>query len=324
MTTQPRKTTRSRSSTRSGRGRQSAASRANTAPATPVLETAPPAGNIPAGNIPASSIPAADIPTVDIPAADVLALDTPAANAPTADVPAASIGDANSPPLLMPMSASAEPGRTGGYLAVESRRAERLVPTPGGLARRRWMINTSKFVLPAAAVLLLASVILWPEFNKATDAARVVMTGFRAAMDGARITNAHYRGVDDRGRPFTVTAATAVQRDVEQIDLTSPNGDMTLENGSWIDVKSRFGVFTRKAQQLDLYDDVVMYRDNGTTMTTSSATVEMKAGAASSAAPTHVEGPFGTLDAAGFTTVDKGAAIQFWGPARVVLNGVSK
>ena len=54
------------------------------------------------------------------------------------------------------------------------------------------------------------------------------------------------------------------------------------------------------------------------------ATVEMKAGAASGASPTHVEGPFGTLDASGFTTVDKGAAIQFWGPVRVTLNGVSQ
>jgi len=198
------------------------------------------------------------------------------------------------------------------------------VPTPGGLARRRWFINTSKFLLPAAAALLLASVALWPEFNRATDKARIVLNGLRAVVDGARVTNAHYNGVDERGRPFTVTAATATQRDAEQVDLTVPNADMTLENGTWINVKSKLGVFMRKAQQLDLSEDVVLYRDDGTTMTTSSATVEMKAGAASGAAPTHVEGPFGTLDAAGFTTTDKGAAIQFWGPVSVTLNGVAQ
>jgi lipopolysaccharide export system protein LptC len=80
----------------------------------------------------------------------------------------------------------------------------------------------------------------------------------------------------------------------------------------------------RKDQLLDLSHDVVMYRDDGTTMTTASATVAMKDGAASSHMPTHVEGPFGTLDATGFMTLDKGAAIQFWGPVRVELNGVSK
>ena len=219
--------------------------------------------------------------------------------------------------------ATPETGRTGGYLAVVSRRGKRHVPTRGGLARRRWLINTSKFVLPAAAVVLLASIALWPEFNEAADKARFVYNGLRA-MDGARLTNAHYRGIDERGRPYTVTAATAVQRDAEQVDLTVPNADMTLENGTWINVKSKRGVFMRKAQQLDLSDDVVLYRDDGTTMTTSSASVEMKAGAASGAAPTHVEGPFGTLDASGFTTVDKGAAIQFWGPVHALLNGVSQ
>jgi hypothetical protein len=37
-----------------------------------------------------------------------------------------------------------------------------------------------------------------------------------------------------------------------------------------------------------------------------------------------VEGPFGTLDSAGFTTVDKGSAIQFWGPSHAIMNGASK
>ena len=214
--------------------------------------------------------------------------------------------------------------RTGGYLAIVSRKVARRVPTPGWLARRRWFITTSKFMLPTAAALLLTSVALWPEFNRATDTARIMLSNLRATVDGARLTNAHYNGVDQRGRPYTVTAATATQRDAERLDLTVPNADMKLENGTWINVKSKLGVFMRKAQQLDLSRDVVLYRDDGTTMTTSSATVEMKAGAASGAAPTHVEGPFGTLDAAGFTTVDKGAAIEFWGPVEVRLNGVSQ
>jgi lipopolysaccharide export system protein LptC len=99
---------------------------------------------------------------------------------------------------------------------------------------------------------------------------------------------------------------------------------MTLENGTWINVKSKNGVYMRKDDQLDLSDEVVLYRDDGTTMTSDSATVAMKAGAASGASPTHVEGPFGTLDASGFTTMDKGAAIQFWGPVRLEMNGVSQ
>jgi hypothetical protein len=50
----------------------------------------------------------------------------------------------------------------------------------------------------------------------------------------------------------------------------------------------------------------------------------MKNGAAAGADPVHAEGPFGTLEArGGFTLLDKGATIQFAGPAHLVLNGAS-
>jgi lipopolysaccharide export system protein LptC len=223
-----------------------------------------------------------------------------------------------------PTTLPTEATRTGGYLAIESRRGARRVPTRGGLLRRRLMINASKFLLPAAALLLLSSIALWPEFHQAADRARIVLSGLGVTVDGARLTNAHYNGVDERGRPYTVTAVTATQRGPDRVDLTIPDADMTLENGTWINVKSRQGVYMRGDEQLDLSHDVVLYRDDGTTMTTDTATVAVKGGAASGASPTHVEGPFGTLDAAGFTTVDKGTAIQFWGPARLEMNGVSQ
>jgi lipopolysaccharide export system protein LptC len=49
--------------------------------------------------------------------------------------------------------------------------------------------------------------------------------------------------------------------------------------------------------------------------------MNLKLGAGDSDQYTHAEGPFGTLDAQGFTLVDKGAVIQFHGPARLVMNG---
>jgi lipopolysaccharide export system protein LptC len=59
-------------------------------------------------------------------------------------------------------------------------------------------------------------------------------------------------------------------------------------------------------------------------MHTHSATIDIKAGAAAGSEDVHVEGPFGTLDAKGFTVTEKGAAIDFPGPAHVILNGSGK
>jgi lipopolysaccharide export system protein LptC len=89
-------------------------------------------------------------------------------------------------------------------------------------------------------------------------------------------------------------------------------------------VQAARGVYMQGSNQLDLSGDVTLYRDDGTTLTTDAVTVDLGAGAASSAAKVHVEGPFGTLDAQGFTVLDRGTAVQFSGPGRLVLNGGGK
>ena len=132
-----------------------------------------------------------------------------------------------------------------------------------------------------------------------------------------------YRGLDEHGRPFTVTAATARQIDQEQIGLESPVGDITLENGTWLLLRSKQGVFAQHANQLDLSHGVFLYRDDGITMTTESAAIDLKRGAVTGPEKVHAEGPFGTLDAEGFTILDKGDAVQFSGPAHLTLNGAS-
>ena len=142
-------------------------------------------------------------------------------------------------------------------------------------------------------------------------------------IGGATVTDARYRGVDDQGRPYTLTAATAQQVGPERINLTTPKADITLADGTWLMLQSKRGVFLQHTNQLDLSQDVTLYRDDGTTLTTASASVDLKNGAAASAEPTHAEGPFGILDAQGFTVTDKGTAIQFAGPAHLVLNGAS-
>ncbi|MGE0225871.1 MAG: LPS export ABC transporter periplasmic protein LptC [Acetobacteraceae bacterium] len=197
----------------------------------------------------------------------------------------------------------------------------RTTPTPGRIARRRILITLTKWLLPIGALALLTTVALWPEFDQAKEKARLAFRRVAAEVEGGALVGARYNGLDERGRPYTLTAAVARRVDADRIDLTKPNGDITLENGTWLTLSSQLGMYMQKASQLDLWRDVILYRDDGTTMTTSSASIDLKAGAAAGSEPVHVEGPWGVLDAQGFTVVDKGEAIQFIGPAHVVLNG---
>ena len=194
----------------------------------------------------------------------------------------------------------------------------------GAIARRRFFVTVTKFLLPIVALGLLTLMAIWPELDRATRQAQVAFRRIAGMVDGASMNNARYRGTDERGRPFTMTADTARQAGEGRINLVEPKGDMTTENGGWLMVESRQGVFLQHANQLDLSRDVMLYRDDGMTMRTDAMAVDMKAGAASSSTAVHVEGPIGTLDAQGFVLFEKGAVIQFTGPARMIMNGTER
>jgi lipopolysaccharide export system protein LptC len=222
---------------------------------------------------------------------------------------------------LSPLSGNTAPRQPRQRMAGEVR--IRRAPTAGALTRRRLMITTTKFILPVVALALLATIALWPEFDRENNAARIALRRI-GEIDGAEVIDAHYHGVDDQGRPYTVTAATAKQEGPEKIDLTMPIGDMTLQNGTWTSMKSKDGVFIQHSNLLDMWKDVVLYRDDGTTLYTQSMSMDLKNGAAAGSQPVHAEGPFGRLDAHGFALVDKGSVIQFTGPAKLVMNGNQK
>ena len=201
-------------------------------------------------------------------------------------------------------------------------RQPRPTPTQASMARHGFMVSWTKRLLPVMALLLLASVALWPEIVRQTD---LNSLGARHGMSGdlqaGKLVNMRYRGTDERNRPYTVTASQAAQDGPERINLVDPKGDMISENGSWTFGQSKDGVYIQHAGLLDMSHDVVIYRDNGITLRTQSAVMDLKTGAGAGNEATHAEGPFGTLDAQGFALVDKGAVIQFQGASRLLLNG---
>jgi lipopolysaccharide export system protein LptC len=208
----------------------------------------------------------------------------------------------------------------------ETRRAiaaarSRHAPTPARIARRRLLITWSKRLLPALALVLLSSIALWPEIARQTAAGRAALRGWSASITASgQMIDARYHGVDEKNRPYTLTASTATQATPERVNLTDPKGDVQMESGNWLMLSAKRGVYMQHLNQLDLEGNVVLYRDDGTTLHSATASLDLRAGAGASNDITNAEGPFGTLDAMGFALVDKGAVIQFVGPARLVLN----
>jgi lipopolysaccharide export system protein LptC len=220
---------------------------------------------------------------------------------------------------VQPLSRPRVPGND--RLAGLGPARRRNLPSARGIARRRFVVTSTKWLLPILAAALLSLIAIWPELSRVAEESRIAFRRMSAALaDGATLVQPHYRGIDARGRPYTLTADSATQVGPERINLVTPKGDATQEGGRWLMVQSKAGVFLQHRNQLDLSGDVQIYRDDGITMRTQSAAVDLKEGAAASSEQTHAEGPFGQLDAQGFTMLDKGGAIQFQGPSRLILN----
>lgn len=196
-------------------------------------------------------------------------------------------------------------------------------PNRRSLVNRRRTVLWTKRMLPVVALLLLASVALWPEISRQFDSARISFHrgALSADLQAGKLLAVRYRGLDARNRPYTVTADEAVQLGAERINLKTPKGDVVSESGAWTYAEALDGVYRQHDQLLDMSGNVVVYRDNGITLWTQSAAMDLKAGAAAGNEATHAEGPFGTLDALGFALVDKGSVIQFAGKSRLVVNG---
>ena len=76
-----------------------------------------------------------------------------------------------------------------------------------------------------------------------------------------------------------------------------------------------------RGSHLDLAGDVTIHHDNGMTLRTAEAAVEVEAGNASGDTPVAAQGPFGTLESEGFRLRDRGAVVVFTGRAHAVLEG---
>src|SRR5947208_310948 len=89
---------------------------------------------------------------------------------------------------------------------------ERRAPSARRIALRRFTVFAAKLFLPLLALALLASIAAWPEIVKMTDSGRVAFRrAFSVEPDTGRMLQPHYRGLDQRGRPYTLTGAWASQ-----------------------------------------------------------------------------------------------------------------
>jgi lipopolysaccharide export system protein LptC len=200
-------------------------------------------------------------------------------------------------------------------------------PAPADdVARYSRFVGYMRIGLPALAGFLILLVLVLPQFMGDDERFRVgtiAEPAKNAATDALSMVNARYFGTDSKGQPFSVTAKGVKERPApdKRVELTGPQADITLTSGDWLSIAAAAGLYDRTTETLELSGGVSLYQDKGYEMHTEAASIRLKEGSASSSTPVQSQGPFGQLEAQGFTLTDKGERVLFAGPAKLILTG---
>jgi lipopolysaccharide export system protein LptC len=137
-------------------------------------------------------------------------------------------------------------------LAEGHRAAKRGWASPGG--PHDWLMRFLKIALPAVVGLLLAYLLLSPLSKEKEVSFLLDKNKVDTARERLKTQKAEYRGLDDKGRPFSIQAAQAVQAKSSDpvIDIGGMAARIQLEEGPATITadKARYNMDTQKVDVL--------------------------------------------------------------------------
>ncbi|EKV31990.1 hypothetical protein C882_3054 [Caenispirillum salinarum AK4] len=184
-------------------------------------------------------------------------------------------------------------------------------------------VRLMKIFLPAAALILIALVVAWPQIQVVEEEVRVRFAALKAsAVDQIEMINARYFGTNEENRPYAVTATRAleVSEDGDIVELENPKADMNMEGGAWVMLNGDKGYYSKSGGTLRLKGNVNLFHDKGYEFHTSEALIHVEQGDAEGDKPVQGAGSFGHVTGEGFVLTDKGKRIRVTGKSRLILN----
>jgi lipopolysaccharide export system protein LptC len=184
------------------------------------------------------------------------------------------------------------------------------------------LVGTMKVMLPALAAAIVLVLIAWPQLVPDDRDFRLSVSDLAPEeVDNLTMVNPRYRSRDAENRPFTIVAERAIQESsgADEVELSAPQADMTLKDGSWVTLTADQGLYERKREYLHLEDNVRLFHDRGFQFETPKADVDLEAGIAHSDTPVTGHGPEGQIDSQGFRILDKGGRIIFTGKSHMTI-----
>ena len=189
----------------------------------------------------------------------------------------------------------------------------------GGYSR---FVTMMKVLLPVIVLLLIALIVVWPHLDLKDQRFSIGFTALQVGnVEDPAMINPRFQGADKDKQTFSITADIAknLLNADKSVELEMPKADISLDDGSWLVVTAKTGIYVRNSGTLTLNDSVNLFHDSGYEFRTESADIDLNAGTASGSVPVEGQGPFGNMKAEGFRLVDKGKTIYFTGKSKLTI-----
>jgi len=183
-------------------------------------------------------------------------------------------------------------------------------------------VTLMKVLLPVIALMLIVLVVAWPYLKLSDSRFSIGFTALRVGnVEDPAMINPRFLGADKDKQTFSITADIAknLLNADKSVELEMPKADISLDDGSWLVVTAKTGIYVRQSETLTLNDQVNLFHDSGYEFRTQSADIDLTSGTASGSVPIEGQGPFGKLKAEGFRLVDKGKTIYFTGKSKLTI-----
>lgn len=154
-------------------------------------------------------------------------------------------------------------GRTGGRRALDS--LPRQARTTGNqAAARSRLVRRLRIALPVLALVLVAAFFFNTRSQQSDDAFLDDFKTITATAEELRMASPRFSGIDNRGRPFEITANAAIQnpgvKDVVQLEQPKAVQGEADETNT---VTAHSGVYRSEEKILELKDEVTLRHDVG-------------------------------------------------------------
>jgi lipopolysaccharide export system protein LptC len=179
-----------------------------------------------------------------------------------------------------------------------------------------------KVILPVVALFLVLLIFAWPLLQSEDLRFRLNFAALSANQnEDPSMINPRFLGIDKENLAYSITADLArnLTFGTPSVELEMPKADIALNDGTWLVLTAKNGVFQEANNILDLKGSVNLFHDSGYEFQTKNAEINLKQGLASGTEAVRGQGPFGELEGQGFNLLDKGKVIIFTGKSKLMI-----